>query len=126
MVNINGATPLNNAAYNGHVKAIQEVLKGLLPEERLAYLNQANRNEITPLFVAAYKGHENVIKELLEGLTKEERLAYLNKANKNGLSPLSIAIKYKHQNIITTFQAYGAKDSWYQKFLRFNDSLNAI
>ena len=102
------------------------LLEGLTPEDRLAYLNQANNYGTTPLHIAAKNGHVNVIDVLLEGLTPEDRLAYLNKANKTGYSPLSVAIKYKHQNIITTLQAYGAKDSWYQKFLRFNDLLNAI
>ena len=99
--NNNIISPLYLAAQKGYNNAIKELLAGLTPPERIAYLNHADNNGLTPLYAAASNGHDKAIKELLEGLTTTaERRAYVNHADNNGATPLHSAAQNGHDKAI--------------------------
>ena len=97
----NKSTPLDIAIENGHTQIVTILLNSLPQEQRLDYLNTANKMEDTALHIAAKKGHTQIVTILLDSLTPEQRLEYLNTANKMEDTALHLAAKNGHTQIVT-------------------------
>lgn len=78
---LGGYTALAGAAYRGHRAALQAILDGLAPENRVALLRRRGIRErrgnlgfITPLMLAAAHGHAGCVEALVEADPHERHL----------------------------------------------------
>ena len=69
------------AARCGQADALKALLEDLDTEERVAFLNDADKNGITPVFLAKQKGE----------FLFQERVAFLNDAKKNVITSVLVA-----------------------------------
>ena len=90
-------TPLHNAAYYGHLKIAELLIK------KGAKVNAKDSDGWTPLHKAAYKGHLEVAKLLIE------KGADVNAKNKWGWTPLDLVHKSYHPELYKLLKSYQKK-----------------
>jgi len=91
-----GATPLDRAAYNGHLNVVSYLL------EKKATVNQARPNGVTPLYLACQNKHKQVVDILIK------YSANVNQSGNNDVSPLFIASQKGHSEIVEILLKHGA------------------
>jgi ankyrin repeat protein len=91
-----GTTPLIYAAYRGHTKAVEILLRNI-------DLNQADDFGDTPIFVAASAGRVDVVRLLLL-----QKKIHINKFNKKGMTALWIAAQNGHTEVVNALCKAGA------------------
>jgi ankyrin repeat protein len=94
--NQNGSTPINVAAYRGHVGAMRTLA------ELRADINTANNKRATPVYMAAQEGNVEVIRALAE------HGADLNTPAEKGFTPVYSAAYEGHVDAIKVLVAHGA------------------
>ena len=97
-----GHTALAGAAYRGHRAALQAILDGLAPENRVALLRRrgiweprGNLGFITPLMLAAAHGHAGCVEALVEA-DPHERHLLLRTDSSRSLTARDLAGEYGH------------------------------
>ncbi len=101
--NANGDTPLIVAAYYGHLKVVEALLKRghTLESFNSDTLVSVNSDGDQALILAASNGHLDVVKELLRNYgPKLSDAGYIGSANNYGFTARSLAEKNGHSKIV--------------------------
>jgi cytohesin len=91
-----GATPLYQAAQNGHAAVVWA------PTKSDADINKASVGGMTPLYTAAGSGHDAVVRALVGAGVD------INKAIDDGSTPLYFAAEFNHETVARALMEAGA------------------
>jgi ankyrin repeat protein len=95
---LDGATPLNMAAENGHLEVVR-----CLVRDGGAAVDQANQNGQTPLMIASGQGHLAIVRFLVR-----KGGADVNRADSRGVTAIMGAAEGGHERVIKYLTRHGA------------------